>query len=328
MLLVVLVESGAAAYFGPVGLRWLAEPAGFDWRIATTDMAAERLPLEVRESGRIVGRIDRTNPEAGAEALDRFRPSALLASAAGWPAEIGGVRAAARNGIRTVQFVDTWSNYRRRFTDPNADVPVWPERVLVIDERAVAEAATDGIPNQRLRPVGHPVWEDVEALTPSDRRRTLFIGAPVARDYGRDLGYDETDCWNLLCLARQQEPGLFETLSYAPHPEQASIDLDTETCRYDLGMLKTEVDQVLGIFSAPLTDAFLAGRRSVSLQPGAVGRDMWPLSRFGLAPRATSVDELLAALKLPPADPSPLRHGLCDSKMRFTEAVREIVCDD
>ncbi|MDW3206332.1 MAG: hypothetical protein R8L07_12420 [Alphaproteobacteria bacterium] len=331
MLLVVLAEAGAAAYLAPVLRAWSETEPGFEWSVVATAVASARLPVEALGARLKHAALNRGEQREAAEWIDRLSATALLCSAGGWPMEHGAVAEARSQHLPVCQFVDTWTNYARRF---RADVPGGlrlPDRLLLIDEQGVKEAVAEGIPRSLCATCGHPVWETISELDPTDSRASVFIGAPVYRDYGTELGYTESDSWAMLEKVRRDRPDLISDLLYAPHPEQTDLaDIDPNRIRpYHSRQLETEIGQVFGIFSAPLVDAYLSGRRSVSIQPNAVGQDMWPLSRFGFAPRARSEEELIRALEAPLAKASTsLRRGLENSRSRITAWIEEMVSND
>lgn len=139
----------------------------------------------------------------------------------------------------------------------------------------------DGVEMRDLEPfqlppcLGHPGLARIPLLPPTADRKTLFIGAPARRDYGHSLGYTEATSWALAKQVQKKRPDLISDLAYAPHPEEAGPpDAETPCRRYDFGVLESDYGQVLGMFSTPLIEAFLAGRRAVSVQPDALGTDM------------------------------------------------------
>jgi hypothetical protein len=321
-LLVLPVEAGAAGFLKPVLAAWEAAAPGFSWEARLTDRSAAALDGVLTE-GRAPGPVlDRQDAGAAAALIEAVRPSVLLVSAGGWPLEHSAVRTARARGIPVLQFIDNWYGYRRRLVDGEALNA--PDTLLLIDAFARREAADEGLADIPTALVGHPHWGGVASLPPTESRRTLFIGAPVVRDYGTSLGYTESRCFELLLAARDARPDLIEAIEYAPHPEQQAADLPegVPISRYDPSRLADDIGQVVGMFSSPLVDAYLAGRRSVSLQPGAIGPDLCPLSRRGLAARARSVEDLVGALSDPAPDPSALRAALAGSAQRFADVVR------
>ncbi|MDF1750877.1 MAG: hypothetical protein P1V34_18590 [Alphaproteobacteria bacterium] len=325
MLLVLLVEAGAAAYIAPLLVQWTESDPGFDWRVAATPIAASRLPLCLAEDRVLRRTIDRESAQEGESLITENSPTMLLSSAGGWAIERGAVISAQSAMISAIQFVDTWTNYLYRFTSAGRDTAHYSDRIIVIDETAIAEASEEGLPREKLVPCGHPAWEQIALLPPTGSRDTVFIGGPVRRDYGDSLGYTEETCWNMVRELQVQRPDLIENLYYAPHPEQRNlqgVDVDC-VVTYRADMLRHEIGQVLGIFSAPLTDAYLAGRRVISIQPGAIGVDKYPLSRFGFVPRATTMDDLIAALEMTPELDGRLHRSLKNSCQRLSDFLTE-----
>jgi hypothetical protein len=316
-LLCVAEQWASAAWLRALARHWLAHPLAFDWRLAASAPLAGTLGNEPALAARLVD-VDPSGLAAGG-----WRPSALLASAGGLPREFAVVVAARAQALPVVQYVDTWYGYRRRFTEEGR--LTLPDRILVIDDKAADEAAADGIPAERMSAIGHPLWETIERLPPTASRDVLFLDAPVARDYGCTLGYTEDDAWALFCAARQARPDLVGRVYFSPHPDHARADLpaDVTVTRYNVELLSA-VGAVVGMFSAPLVDAYLAGRRSISVQPKATEADMCPLSRHGRIARCRTVEEMIAALDAPPADPSALASVLAGSAARVTAALEAV----
>jgi hypothetical protein len=307
----------AAAYLRALAGAWSAVPPAFDWHFVRPEripVTALELPVREGMSGAVLSRAAAGFGAAG--------PKVCLCSASGLPSEFDILDAAQAAGVPVFQFVDTWYNYRRR-VERNGRL-VLGDRMLVIDGRAVTEAADEGIPRDRLVAVGHPVWQHVRPLPPPRARGLLFVGAPIEREYGRSLGYTERDCWNMLKAALDALPGLFDEICYAPHPDDRdALKVDgVRIVGYRPELLET-VDTVAGMFSAPLIDAFLSGRRAVSVQPGAIGYDMCPLSRHGRIPRATTVDALIGALQAPPSDPAALAASFTGSDRRIAAEIEK-----
>ncbi len=315
-LLLVVVEAGAGAFLRPA-LRALHGRADLNWRIVAAPMALRAIGDDMPPGRLLAGDLNRTDGRAALAFVEAHCPKALVVSAGGWEMEHGVIAYAREQGIPTAQYVDIWYGYRRRLLEgPNG---ILPDSIMVIDELARGEAIAEGLPRERLVLCGHPLWSSIPALPPTNSRDTIFLGAPVRRGHGRDLGYTEEDAWNCLCEAAVERPDLFGKIRYAPHPEQSELPQlpsEDDFINYSTDLLD-HTGQVIGMFSAPLIEAFLAGRRSISLQPHAASVDMAPLSRFGLSPRATDRAALIAALEAPSPDPAPLRQSLDGSVGRF-----------
>lgn len=320
-LLCVAEQWASAAYLAALARRWLATPPAFDWRLAASEPLIGTVGHDRDRAAHLIA-VDPVAP--GRLDVDGWRPTALFASAGGLPREFAFVARGRELDIDVVQFVDTWYGYRRRFTTDG--VLTVPDRILVIDDKAVQEAKAEGVPAALMSAVGHPLWETIERLPPAASRDVIFLDAPVARDYDRRLGYTEDDCWDMLTAAKRARPDLIGRILFAPHPDHVRRDLpaDVEVVRYHVDLLKT-VGTVVGMFSAPLVDAYLAGRRSVSLQPDAADIDMCPLSRHGRIVRRRTVEELIAAFAEPPPEPGALAAALAGSGARITAAVEAVV---
>ncbi|MBX3456304.1 hypothetical protein [Ferrovibrio sp.] len=318
-LLILITEAGAASFLRPV-VRALQQRADLNWVLAATPVALRGLADDVPATRLLWSDLDRTSAAMAGDILDMVKPRRVLASAGGWPLERAVIRLAKQRSIVAAQFVDTWYGYRRRFLE-GADA-LLPDHLLVIDPRAVAEAEADGLPADKLHACGHPLWSEIALLPPIDSRATLFIGAPVKRDYGNSLGYTEDDAWACLLEVAQQRPDLVSNLEYAPHPEQQGVAVSAPISSYSTGRL-ADIGQVVGMFSAPLIEAYIAGRRSISLQPRAGSIDMAPLSRFGLSPRVTGSQQLIEVLEAPLPDNTSFRADMANGTARFLTAIEE-----
>lgn len=316
----LLIETAAAEFMQPLFEDWLRDEPGFGWTVHAGPAAINVLSRTGTLDASRLNPID-ANADEGVLA-DRMSAdvSALVVSAATRQAEFSALRVARMTGKASLQIVDNWYGYRRRIWD-GANLNA-ADRILVIDGNAKQEAAGEGLPVERIIPVGHPAWETAQHLPATASRDVLYLDAPVARDYGTSLGYTEDDSWTALQTARAERPDLFGTIYYAPHPtmQEREATSGVEMIRYRRELLEL-VGTVIGIFSAPLVEAFLAGRRTITLQPGEKVVDMCPLSRHGLIPRSASAADLIAALSRDAADPAILADTLRGSRARVMQQI-------
>lgn len=325
-VLFVTAEGGSARFLLPLWQRWLQTAPDIDWRIIAGDGAANLLRQEgIFDTLPILASTDRQNSNI-AQWLTQWNPDALIASAGdGCALEKAAVALVRNRGGGTAQFIDTWYNYRRRFDF--SDGLHLPDHILVIDQNAVREATAEGLPADRIHPIGHPWWESFPRWRPGPTNSVLFLGAPVRRDYENRLGYDETEMWQCVLDAAARAPELFETLWYGKHPEQNEADLrefgNGKLVANSMAIIG-QAGTVLGAFSAPMVDAYLCGAKVISVQPHPQGSDMCPLSRHGRIDRATSADELIMALKRTrKKDPSELDLALRDSTGKVQNFILE-----
>jgi hypothetical protein len=317
-LICVVIDAGPAAYLKPVLEEWLVTPPEFSWSIRLGEKAAEvlgDLPGLKAHRGANLERDEKASVADG---------DALLVSAGGWPVEKTQIMCSRERCIPTVQFVDACYNYARRLL--SGDVWTLPDRLLLVTEQSVAEAVAEGVPESICTVVGHPSWGNQTTLPPSDCDDILFVGAPVRRDYGDTLGYTEVEAWEMLTDVLHRDTDFDGALYYAKHPEQSidSLPSNANLVDYDAGNLEA-YDTITGMFSAPLVDAYLAGRRSLSLQPDATDIDMFFLSRQGFLPRITRREALASALATPPPDSASFSRELRGSSNRLNQVLNGVL---
>ncbi len=321
-ILIVAAEAGSAAYLRPLFERLKARHGDVAWRVilgpgaiqAVRSWQAQDLPLLAMRPGE----PDRFPDDW---AFDR-----LLSSATATPMEAAAYDAARRVGAKTSFFIDTWYGYARRLATPNG--PIEPDHVLVVDARAGEEAAGEGVPAESVVIIGQPAWESVRPLPSAPSGDVLFVSQPIARHYGTQLGYDEKTAWRTLCEAQRLRPELFGRLRYGVHPEEPAPDsavVGDAAVETDCHASLRRSGTIVGMFSSLLTDALLAERRVVSLQPGNPERDMCPLSRHGRIARVGSAEALIDWLRHGNENPGTLSADLRGSLDRLE---RHILSDD
>lgn len=294
-LLCVALDPGPGQWLQRLAWDFLERPPGFTWRLALGPRSTDAFGGEfdehclTRALGDTATMAETESMLAGAN----WRAGGILLAAAGWPVELMLLKAAQARHLRIGQYVETWYGYRRRLTP----APEWPapDHLLLPDAAAVDEAAAEGIDAAHIHVVGNPVWEDVVADSGGDDAQWLFIDAPVRRDYAASLGYDENDAWRLVA-AEHRRRAIALPILFAPHPTAAArpIPEGVIVVRYQTSLLD-RAGTVFGMFSAPLIDAYLRGRRVISVQPN-LQRDLNPLSRRHLIPLATDAASLCSAL--------------------------------
>lgn len=322
-LLIVVAETNAANYLLPLLSYWLENNLGPDCKVLAGPFAARRLAEGNAEIifTEIENSVEDLDAKFTALVRSGWMPDALLVSAAGHPMEFAAMDKML--GKPRTQFIDTWTNYQRRFEGPGGRVV--GEQIFVIDENARYEAVEAGLPGDLIVITGQPSWEGARPLNTPKNHDTLFLSAPVLEGYGKTLGYDEHTCWDLLVEVSKISPSLFGKIYFAPHPVEQAPTTErlngASLIRYEPAILD-QVSTVIGMFSSPMVDAFLGGRRVISLQPGAVGADQSPLSRHGFVPRVSNVKELLSAMDGKIKNGSaPLRKNLANSTQRLDKAI-------
>ncbi|MBU0516574.1 MAG: hypothetical protein KJ621_17595 [Proteobacteria bacterium] len=331
MILFLTHQTAGAEYLLPLARRWAAGGS------------APPAPWEILASGPSVA-VWRANgfevktppPDPGpwlAEFFESQKPRLVVASASvGAETETTAVALAQRTGAAAVQFLDMWSRYRDRFLDGEGR-PVWPDRILAIDERGRGEMIADGLPSERIVVVGQPAWESfVNLAAPPQNDHILLVSQPIAAYYGSALGYTEALFLDV-CLAGLERAGWPGPVVVSRHPEEETGQL-TPRPGINVRQVKgagpsdlTDARTVVGMFSTLLILAYLIGRRTLVVQPGLKGEDPCPLSRWGLRPRLESEAEVAAALRSPghAFDPSPIQKALPGSLDRLEAVILELL---
>ncbi len=322
-ILFAVGQAGSTEYLIPLWRRWLSRKPNVSWRVAASPSAHRR--IETAELNGIPLLADGCdNPQMLASALGPWRPDLIFDSASGAAIEAAASKFGRMLGIPIVLLVDVWYGYRARFgANGSAELP---EKIFVIDDQAVREAVREGLPENLLLPVGHPGWEEVAALPPADRRHVMFASQPVRRYFGESLGYTEASSWRMLLETAYRRPDLITKLVFAPHPDdEVQPPAEDDLVRVARGRdAMADVGTVVSMFSSLMTDALLAGRHVISLQPNAVGADRSSMGRERMIARATTAEELVAALSAPSPEPAELRAALKDSCARLERALLAI----
>lgn len=288
----VLAQPGAHAFFRPV-LPVLQECG---WRLAV-------------------------NPEGPSPGT-----AVVVTSTSYAESERAAVEWARQSGVPCAQLVDSWYDYRRRIMLTNGEA-LLPDEIWLFDEDARRDAAAEGLPPERLRIVGSPVWESATVLPEAPASHLLLIDQPVAADLGRQLGYDENDFIQLVADALEQEGGGDFKLCVALHPRRRgpipSLPKGAKVV-HDARKELAHCGTVIGMFSSLLVDAFLAGRGVVSVQPGAGIVDYCILSRLGFVPRVTRPSELTPAMTRSRPNPQEFGERFHHSSERLARSFAEL----
>ena len=291
-ILFVIGQAGSAAFFGPLWNRWSVEGKRDWWVILRKNVGSEVfLPADVLP-------VDVPWEHLNEEPLEGLKPDLLVVSSTSQKAERQALLWATQRNIPTVQLVDSYYDYGKRISQTNGS-NLSPDHILVSDEKAVEDAVAEGLSRDRLKGVGNPAFENIKTLPPANEHFVLFVGQPVVEDMGDTLGYDQYSALALLIEARKKYPDRIRKIVYAPHPreipDQRLADMDVEIVQSARRVLN-ETGIVFGMFSTLLIETVLAGRRTISLQPGAIGPDRCEPSRRGIIPRVRNIRELAASL--------------------------------
>jgi len=257
--------------------------------------------------------------------INKIKPSLILVSAsANIDLEGFFITASKEQGIITASFVDIWANYLMRFKHDGE--LIFPDNILAIDKKCAEEMVSDGIPQNLIRIVGQPYLESLTKNIPILGSKTLFTSQPIKKYSNDNLGYNETDFWEI-CLQAIKKLGNDKILATL-HPEEEikAVKEANSNIIWSAGQgIKDIINShtIIGMSSMQMMVGYLWGRKVASVQPCLRKEDPSPLSRWGLIPLLEKSDELVRFLqekKMPDSNES-FKKNLIGSNERL-----EIFC--
>ncbi len=87
--------------------------------------------------------------------------------------ELGVLAAAGARGVRTVAFIDHWTNLRLRFETADGGLTL-PDEIWVVDAHAAKLCVQANLPRDRLRVVGHPALHHLRRARPTEPQRSAL----------------------------------------------------------------------------------------------------------------------------------------------------------
>lgn len=261
-----------------------------------------------------VGRVAKDDPTI----MNTYRPDLIITSATSLPdfdmSEKYLWLQARLAGVPTIAFVDQWQNYSLRFSGPNATerLSYLPDYINCINAIGEREMIEEGFDPHKLLKFGHPYLSSLRdearlintgeilkklGIQPN-QQVILFVSEAIKEHYGRSRGYDQYDALRLfLDLMTISAKGA--RLLIKLHPKDTVTEYERILAEYDglspliVSNNLTSVEcieiaaEVYGMTSIMLIEAFVLGKKVVSLQPGLQGEDPMILSRLGLIPKIT-----------------------------------------
>ena len=274
--------------------------------------------------------------EIVSRSLSEIAPDVLLLGTAWGPSIDKALLAAAQlAGVPSLAVLDMWSYYRDRFLDPESGKLVLPTRVALMDQLAFDEAREAGLPAASLVITGQPYLEavataingrDIAAQATSLRaawfangagqqetRLVLFASEAFSRDLGPETsyyrGYTEVEALDGVVEAVElaARRGKMTTKVIAKlHPKESieSFHLGPVARENDVLVVADQpawpcilaADAIVGMTSMFLLESAIAGKSTISFQPGAAHPESFVGTRVGMVPAASSVEELATLL--------------------------------
>ena len=268
--------------------------------------------------------------------LVQVGPDALLLGTALGPSlDKSLVRAAQEREIPALSVLDMWSNYRERFTEPASGELRLPTKVAVMDGLAFDQAVEAGLPASKLVVTGQPHLQALaERISgpglaakaaslrhrwlsgvqrPENTRLVMFASEAVSRDFGPGTpyypGYTEFDAleglveavnrvesltsWPIKVVAKLHPEESDDSFLMCPRTREARVIVVADQPAWPCILA---ADVVVGMRSMFLLESAIAGRPSVSFQPGVTADNSFIGSRMGMVLPASSTTELASIL--------------------------------
>ncbi|HLP97558.1 MAG TPA: hypothetical protein VK149_03835 [Sideroxyarcus sp.] len=274
--------------------------------------------------------------EKGDQALlDVYHPNLIITSATSLPerdmSEKHLWHNARRAGIPTMAFLDQWQNYAVRFSGVAGSerLAYLPDYINCINEIGRSDMTNEGIDGHRLLQFGQPYLSSLaQTAAKVDEGKVrqllgiepaqslaLFASEAIQEHYGRSRGYDQYDALKLFMELMSRSAGKIRPLVKL-HPKDAPEGYErilNEYAALKPVIVRNEVspveclqvvDEVYGMSSIMLIEAFALGKKAVSIQPGLRVMDPMVLSRLGYIQRITSTTPVAQRERKPSPPPA------------------------
>ena len=206
------------------------------------------------------------------------------------------VAAAMKNNIKLIQCIEASYDYYIRIKETNQG-RVFPNKLLLINRKSKKEAAKEGIHKNIIEAVGHPGWENIRFNKNQNYKNILFINQPLESDFGSSLGFTEDDVWCMVYSIFKKNKNDFDNLFWAPHPRDKSLISLKEFKKVKIVKNVNKALEVsgivVGIYSNLLVNAFLLGKKVISIIPGDKRNEqLSPLIKWNLITKVNNYEQL------------------------------------
>ena len=201
-----------------------------------------------------------------------------------------------KNNIKLIQCIEASYDYYIRIKETNQG-RVFPNKLLLINRKSKKEAAKEGIHKNIIETVGHPGWENIRFNKNQNYKNILFINQPLENDFGSSLGFTEADAWCMVYSIFKKNKNDFDNLFWAPHPRDKSLISLKEFKKVKIVKNINKALEVsgivVGIYSNLLVNAFLLGKKVISIIPGDNRNEqLSPLVKWNLITKVNNYEQL------------------------------------
>jgi len=246
-------------------------------------------------------------------------------------------KAAESVGIPTFVILDSWIDYRLRFSkytigerdlyDKNRELDYLPSKIFTMDDYAKREMIKEGIPVELIEITGHPYFDylrDKALSLPNPDKKghnetiIAFISQPLIEIYGFSdgvpyWGYTEKEIFqhliDALFVVYGEKSGKVK-LVVRPHPKEKVDEwlkeAEVHSCDWLDIYIDKETDQlslmmnsdvIAGMFSTFLIESVVLNKPTVSIQIGLNKENPFVLDKINVLKSAGSQEELVERLR-------------------------------
>jgi len=270
--------------------------------------------------------------------LDKFKPEYIFTATSGNNYEHNIRLLSKEKRIRTIAFIDHWTNYFKRFTFNNKTL--FPDEIWVINDIAKKEAMEAGLPEEKIFISGNPFYEKIRKFIPKVdkecflknnnipvyKKIIMFISENLRESFPKDakdkcaLGFDEftvlSDILNSFFQINSKDLIDFSKYLFLIkiHPREKMDKFDSIIKNRKYNFLNIEVrkkidpltityysDYVLGMFSNMVIEALLMGKEVLRVQTGQIGADILKFDEVNcklITKRENLLDDLLKFMEV------------------------------
>ncbi len=216
------------------------------------------------------------------EFLEKYNPSKIILSATiNDKIEKDFIINSKKRNIKTFSFIDMWSNYFFRFFKNNR--LILPDCILAIDSKAKKEMIIDKIPQNIIKIVGHPYFEELSNKNILMGNNNVFYSQPLNLNPNPKIVYPKNFFLNYYLQIFKKLNTKFTYMSL--HPDELSSSINNKK-KYNIYKSKDFEDlkntkNAFGVYSTQLISAYILKRNVYVFGYPNQKYDPFPLSRWG-----------------------------------------------
>lgn len=251
-------------------------------------------------------------------------------------------------GVKSLAILDHWINYGIRFSKYGLSeidkfdkkCEFLPDYIIVMDEFAKQEMATDGVPAEIIYSLGNPHFEQLisDSKKVNNVRSNFaneneflitFASEPYTEDYG--IGNEKKVLTDLIEIVKNQNVKILVKLhpkedfsKYAEFEKFDNVVLDKNTQPIEAIMAS---DLIISMTSMFLIEGMILDKNILSYQPDEINPDKFLLTRVKMLPFVNKIDDFKEKLINILNGEKYLKYNQC-IKFRAVEKITKFVNEE